>query len=84
MRISSCNIETFLHDFYLYYIYRLLLFSLEGLMHFYLGQIMLQNSPKEMKSFSFVVIFKLLTKEVAENLNQDFNNLLVIIRHVLK
>jgi len=39
MRISSCNIETFLHDFYLYYIYRLLLFSLEGLMHFYLGQI---------------------------------------------
>ncbi len=33
---------------------------------------MLQNSPKEMKSFSFVVIFKLLTKEVAENLNQDF------------
>jgi len=33
---------------------------------------MLQHSPKEMKSFSFVVIFRLLTKEVAENFNQDF------------
>jgi hypothetical protein len=54
-------------------------------MHFYLGQIMLQNSPKEMKSFSFVVIFKLLTKEVAENLNQDFKTIyLLLIRHVLK
>ena len=36
-------------------------------MHFYLGQKMLQNSPKEI-----LFLFKLLTKEVAENLYRDF------------
>jgi len=73
MRMSSCNIETFLHsEFYLLEI-KLSFFRRPNAFLFRPNNV--TKFAKEMKSFSFLFLFKLLTKEVAENLNQDFKTI---------